>query len=80
LPGNRHANYAKVAFPAGSAAQVVVPQLMGFGFTFAANVYVLLAVGLLSRRPAPVERWWRWRLLLDLAVLLVSVLLQLLFR
>jgi hypothetical protein len=57
-----------------------MPQVLGFGFTFAANVYVLLAVGLLSRRPAPVERWLRWRLLLDLVVLLVSVLLQVLIR
>jgi hypothetical protein len=50
------AGYTKIAFPPGSAAQVVVTQLMGFGFTFAANVYVLLAVGLLSRRPTAAQK------------------------
>jgi hypothetical protein len=49
--------------------------LLGFGFIFAANLFFLLALALLSQRPTLAERWWRWRVLVDILVLLVGVLI-----
>jgi hypothetical protein len=69
------ARWAEAAFPRGSVARVLVPQLLGFGFIFAANLFFLLALALMSERPTLAERWWRWRVLLDLLMLLAGVLI-----
>ncbi|HKB37102.1 MAG TPA: hypothetical protein VKD72_11655 [Gemmataceae bacterium] len=55
--------------------RAILPHALGFAFLFAANLYVLLALGLQVRRPAPLEHWWRWRVVIDLFMLLVAMLI-----
>jgi hypothetical protein len=66
------------AFPA-TAPQVrfLLAQGLGFAFVFAANLYLMLALGLFTRRPETLSQCWRWRLVIDAAVLLTAILLSL---
>jgi len=51
-------------------------QMMILGFTFAANLYLLLALGALVRRLDVLRTVWRWRLAVDLAIVLLAAALR----
>jgi hypothetical protein len=54
-----------------------LPLVIGFSFTLAANIYFLLALALFERRITVLQKVWRWRLVIDIAVGLISVALLL---
>lgn len=47
-------------------------QAIGFPFTMALNVYLMLAVGAFTRRLTVLLRVWRWRIVIDVLVALTS--------
>jgi len=52
--------------------RVLVPSVSHFGVLFAVNLYLMLAVAVFIRQPAVLNRLWRWRLAVDLALILVT--------
>jgi hypothetical protein len=65
------------AFPNWSPeARFLLAQAFGFTFIFAANLYLMLALGLFVRRSGTLCQLWRWRLVVDAAVLLAAILLS----
>jgi hypothetical protein len=66
LIGFRLDDYMEKAFRGAPAwVKYVLPHVLNFGFSFAANIYLMLAVALFVRNTT-VLRWiWRMRLLID---------------
>lgn len=63
--------------PAGRQASTVVlfiVALIAFWLSFAANVYLLLAVRTLTAGEEPLRRLWQWRIVIDLAIAALAVL------
>jgi hypothetical protein len=59
--------------PVNAAALFIVAPI-AFWLSFAANVYLLLAVRTLTTSEEPLNRVWRWRIAIDLAMTAVTVL------
>jgi hypothetical protein len=64
---------AHQALAGAPIARILVPQVLHFGVLFAVNLYLLLAVAVVLRRPALWIRVWRCRVLIDLAVMGASL-------
>jgi hypothetical protein len=58
----------KQLLAAQAGALLVIPFLLDFGVLFAANLYLLMAVAVLGRNPTLWMKFWRWRILVDLAL------------
>jgi hypothetical protein len=56
------------------AVALFIVAAIAFWLSFAANVYLLLAVRTLTTSEEPLNRVWRWRIAIDLAMTAVAVL------
>lgn len=80
IVGLRLDRYMDQAFrgaPAG--VKYVLPQVLNFAFSFAANIYLMLAVALFVRNTTWLLRLWKVRLFIDLvltAITAIPALLQ----
>jgi hypothetical protein len=50
----------------------VLPHVLNFGFSFAANIYLMLAVALFVRKTAVLQWVWKMRLLIDLILTAIT--------
>jgi hypothetical protein len=71
--GLRLDDYIDLAFRGvPPAVKYVLPQVLNFAFSFATNIYLLLAVALFVRRPTALMWVWNLRLLVDLVLTAAS--------
>lgn len=66
LIGLKLDDYIESAFRAAPGwVKWVLPHVLNFGFSFAANIYLMLAVALFVRNVRVLQAVWRIRLLID---------------
>jgi hypothetical protein len=65
--------WTRAAFnPNDTLTQTVLPSVLGLAYSFAGNLYLGLALGVVMRRPLLLERLWKWRLLTDILIMLIA--------
>jgi len=61
------------AFPnADVVTRFLAPQALNFAFSFASNIYLMLAIGVHAPRLTTLQAIWRWRIVLDIILTLVT--------
>jgi hypothetical protein len=71
--GLRLDDYIEMAFRTAPAwVKYVLPQVLNFGFSFATNIYLMLAVALFVRKTAVLLWLWNLRLFIDLILTAVT--------
>ena len=71
--GMRLDQWIESAFPhAPAAVKYVLPHVLNFGFSFATNIYLMLAVALFVRKTTALLWVWRVRLLVDVVLTAIT--------
>jgi len=71
--------YARQAFAeAPGWVASAVPHVLSFGFSFAANIFLMLAIALFVHNTAMLLRIWKLRLLIDLLITVFTILANML--
>jgi hypothetical protein len=65
--------WTRAAFdPKLAVVHTLLPYVLGLAYSFAGNLYLGLALGVMVRRPSLLERLWKWRLLTDILIMLAA--------